>query len=400
MNFLLTQYIYPIRNPIKISTKHQFSLDNPRTDEEIDAVYNYISKSYDINHEYDMGGPRIPIENSEDCPDGFMSLEHSLSLFLQNYGQDNEYINIFFNNNSELSVFKIISKMWIIARYDDGGASKKLDERSKELEQENPNARYITILRDEHPLVSIPKKLINFSTLLSLLIQKDLDELFTKSFIIQKDYETIRDCKIDTLVNNSILMFAICSYRKEINHDSDYWYNFHFAKDLIINYSLKLDTVKEENQEKILDAVSEILASHRGTFVNPKHELVSLTSILEMLLTHNPDYNRFNVEDSISKQFKLKTCLILYLNDTSISLESVHKRLGEIYSQRSNIAHGNFSALEKFIQKKYKEKLKEDPDYEKSFVIETLNSDLFYYIKVVIHKFLDDPTFIKYLKQN
>ncbi|MCX7554215.1 hypothetical protein OS175_10020 [Marinicella sp. S1101] len=400
MNFLLTKYIYPIDAPIAISKRNNFSLDNPRTEKEIDAIYNYISKSYDVNHEYDMGGPRVPVENTPEYPEGNVTLTNTLQLFKENYGGKNRYIKSFFSKNSKDSVFKLISKMWVIARFDDKGSSKELEDRFNQLRGEDPEARFFTILNDDHPLVSIPKKMINFSTLLSLLIQKDLEGLEINSFIIQKDFERIEDFKIDRKVNNSILEFVYFAHRNKVNHDSDYWSNFHFAKDLIVIESQKLDSIDEENHVKILESVSEILASLLDVFVDQKLQVVTLTSILEMMLTHNPDYNRFNVEDSISKQFKLKTSLVLYLYDPLISLDETHKRLGEIYSQRSSIAHGNFSALEKYIQKKYREGLKDNPEYEKCFVIEEVNQDLILYIKVVIEKFLEDPGLIKYLKKN
>lgn len=43
MNFFLTSYIYPIEEPIVLSKKLNFVLDNPRTQEEIDLITENIN---------------------------------------------------------------------------------------------------------------------------------------------------------------------------------------------------------------------------------------------------------------------------------------------------------------------------------------------------------------------
>ena len=45
MSILLTEEIYPIKEKIILSDKYCFSLDNPRTKEEIELITNYIIKS-------------------------------------------------------------------------------------------------------------------------------------------------------------------------------------------------------------------------------------------------------------------------------------------------------------------------------------------------------------------
>ena len=48
--------------------------------------------------------------------------------------------------------------------------------------------------------------------------------------------------------------------------------------------------------------------------------LLSLVSIIEMLITHNPENSRFNVEESISRQFINKTTFLLYENHNFIDV--------------------------------------------------------------------------------
>ena len=73
--------------------------------------------------------------------------------------------------------------------------------------------------------------------------------------------------------------------------------------------------------------IGSLLANVRSKINDDKQKLVSLVGVIELLLTHNPNFNRFNVEDSISKQFKLKTSILLYKNDDSIDLNKTKKQL-------------------------------------------------------------------------
>lgn len=52
-----------------------------------------------------------------------------------------------------------------------------------------------------------------------------------------------------------------------------------------------------------------------------------LDSILELLVTHNPDYNRFNVEESIGNNFDLKVALLTYLNGRTVNIDQLGHRL-------------------------------------------------------------------------
>ena len=118
-----------------------------------------------------------------------------------------------------------------------------------------------------------------------------------------------------------------------------------------------------------------------------------LTSIIELLLTHNPDFNRFNVEDSISKQFQLKASILIYLNDKTVDINGVKSRLKTIYQQRSNIAHGNFAAVNKYISSLSKKEGKEE--YFDELVV-----DLYKYLRAILEEYLKDIRFVDFLKEN
>jgi hypothetical protein len=111
------------------------------------------------------------------------------------------------------------------------------------------------------------------------------------------------------------------------------------------------------------------------------------------LLTHNPDFSRFNVEDSISKQFQLKASILIYLNNKTRSINAVKNRLRTIYQQRSNIAHGNFQAVEKYIQSLSKKEGEEE-------YFDDLIVDLYGYVRAILEEYLKDQALVEFLKNN
>jgi len=125
---------------------------------------------------------------------------------------------------------------------------------------------------------------------------------------------------------------------------------------------------------------------------DPKVKILLLTSIIELLLTHSPDFQRYNVEDSISKQFQLKSSTLVYLNDKTRDLDHVKKQLRVIYQQRSNIAHGNFEALSKYVSGLSKKEGEEE-------YLEDLAVDLYTYIRAILEEYLKDTAFVEALKK-
>ena len=105
-------------------------------------------------------------------------------------------------------------------------------------------------------------------------------------------------------------------------------------------------------------------------------------SIIEFILTRNPDSNRFNVEDSISRQFKLKASIAIYQFDNREYLDEISTNLKEIYSLRSTVAHGGF------IDKEQHDKF-----------VDSIYS-LYNYIRAIMSMYIKDSEFIDYLKDN
>ncbi|MBG1260673.1 hypothetical protein [Nostoc commune] len=81
------------------------------------------------------------------------------------------------------------------------------------------------------------------------------------------------------------------------------------------------------------------------------------------------------------------------MNDNTIDINLVKSRLKTIYQQRSNIAHGNFMAVDKYIRNLSKREGMEE--YFDDLVV-----DLYRYIRAILEEFLKDSNFVIFLKEN
>ncbi len=151
-----------------------------------------------------------------------------------------------------------------------------------------------------------------------------------------------------------------------------------------------IESAFAHNLAEKLIYVGELLRIANDVF-DEKVRLLMLTSIIELLLTHNPDTGRFNVEDSINRQFQLKAALLVYQNNRELDLEQLKRRLKTIYQQRSNVAHGNFGAVQDYIRK-----LKKTGGEEEHF--EDLIIDLYSFVRAIIEEYLKDVRLVEFLK--
>lgn len=113
-----------------------------------------------------------------------------------------------------------------------------------------------------------------------------------------------------------------------------------------------------------------------------KVKLLLLVSIIEFLVTRNPDVSKFNVEDSISRQFVLKASILIYNSSPEINLDEVKDNLKRIYQQRSDVAHGNFISKNEF------------KSIVASFYL------LYDYIRAVVSEYIRDTKLVDYIKEN
>ncbi|WP_299701432.1 HEPN domain-containing protein [uncultured Pontibacter sp.] len=397
MNFILTKYIYPVNDPLILSNKFNFYLDNPKTEEEIAIIKEYLDVSlnspdfvYKRDHEY-----RIPIKSTKKTYN-LLSVESALEGLNKNYSGLDLSVHEFFKKYRELEPLEKLARMWVIARYNDEGEYQRLKEIALE-ESRNGNPGFF-LLDKGNPIIDNSDNLVGFTYFLSLLVHTDNEFYNGQSFILHNDSFTIQHPKVDRFFNLSVMYFGFMSYSHEIKNSEDHWKSFYHIRDELATVSKKLDDIIDnENQEKIL-FIANLLKVVGNNQKDESAKLVTLVSIIELLLTHSPDYNRFNIEDSISKQFRLKASLLIYQNDKSKDIEKVKNRLKEIYSQRSNIAHGNFKSFKDYLRKEAKKSKEED--ISEDIILERLNNDLFNFIRAIVEEYIKDRKLVDFLKEN
>lgn len=390
MPFFLTTYIHPLKSATTLSDSLKITIDNPRTEDEISVVERHIEVSmYSPDEMYKYKNRlRIPL-NSDGYALGF-----------------EEYLRNFYRKNSSepvvaeyeagcrgIPTLRQIAGMWVILRYDDEGEMKELREiAEKEITEESPGF----FLLDEHSPVEIASsRLVEYTYLLSLLVTEG-SEYFGENFLIHDSFRYIYEPGICAKLNNTLILFALSTEAASDDDELRWKIDLPFIFEKIKEMSALIEetlTESSESRQKLL-YVSSLLKIASGDITDENYKLVTYVSILEMLLTHNPNFMRYNIEDSINKQFQLKVATLVYLSDNrSQPVSQIQRRLKTIYQQRSNIAHGNFGALAKF--KNALSKNEGDEEYFDDLIGDTIK-----YIRVVVNEYLKDSEFMEFLKES
>ncbi|MUL11525.1 HEPN domain-containing protein [Aliivibrio fischeri] len=383
MSYGLTWFIHPLEKAIKVSDYLKISFDNPRTEKEVALVKNYIESSYKAATSF-----KFPpsFENDEDN-EKFVSLGGMIKQLISSYESD--YANNLAEYHNIECVYELMARIWVIIRFDDEGSEKVLSEQFQLINKED-DRKHLVLLDDDHPLVKNEYLLENYSYLLSLLTNKKDDGYTGKSFVISGRNEIA-----EAFPNKHIPMYFLYQNLISSEHNVDMEKEpFHFSSTLerVLKLSKLIDKVIVSKEKEKIEYISYLLRTAGNEINDEKHQLVILVSIIELLLTHNPNFNRFNVEDSISKQFQLKASILIYENDKTKDVFSIQKRLKTIYSQRSNIAHGNFEEVNKYIKNLNKK------DGEEEYFSDLI-SDLYSYISAILEEYIKNPSYINFLKQ-
>lgn len=382
MNFLLTTYIYPLAEPLQLSAYLNIHLDNPRTEDEISLVEGFLTRARDSGEDYAL--PTYSEEN-------IVTVEDALFRLRDFIGDADDYFEQRFQAYSRDDGLRFIASIWVIARYDDKGATQELYEFHKEARARGELT--FSILEEDDPIEKGRRSLESYGYLLSLLTNSEGDSYHGRGFIIANPKPTT--------VQNKSMWFSILiagmvcpdGQDEPLRDDPLNWIFFPYARGEMEAKSRLLDDALESGLSDKLLYVGSLLRVAAEEARNDRIRLVVLTSILELLVTHSPDYNRFNVEESIGKQFRLKVGLLVYLNNRTQNINQIGKRLRVIYQQRSNIAHGNFDAIDRYVQSLSKKEGEEE-------YFDDLISDLYTYIRAVIEEYLRDRTLVEFLKAN
>ncbi|MBQ3017960.1 MAG: hypothetical protein IJD89_03335 [Clostridia bacterium] len=332
--FMMTSFMYPLDENNRTRIFGNLYFDNPRTTEEINYVAEYLKKA-NLSER-----PSFP-DRPGLIPEGFITLMTIYDEFYKNNIDDIVVRDFCEKNRRYKNIYKKLAKMMVVIRSDN-------------LVVESENDIYFTLMKnqDEDKIQLIKEK--NVPSIIH-----DEDKI--------NGYFSFVAFMLDGGLNNNII-------KNELNK-INYWKQEVFVRWLVMSHIKKSHRAKdsypygvfnliEPRIIRLSNAVGERYDDKKFLFMCKKINyildlynidiemcFVELIGLLEMLITHNPDNGRFNVEDSITKQFVGKLTLILYENDKKIVQEKVEKELKFAYGIRSAIAHGDFNELEKGFKK-------------------------------------------------
>ena len=371
--FILTHSMYPIDKKLELK---DCCFDNPRTSQEIKAVAQILKKANFI------GNAAFP-ETYEQFGKEVISLEMIIDLFFERYNLDRKYL--LRKNGKEYSdVYYKMAKNWVILRYDESNEYQYSDYGYKKY-----------------------KEIIAYINLLTFLSFSE-NPYRRDSLLIPESFDFFELKSVDRTIKNIIIDLLVLSTARK---DEETINNFRYCIfDKTYSKFLKLEKLLEkllENAEKenLIKYISDIISNYI-LIEDKKMRIMSLVSVLELLITHKPDSNRYNIEDSIRKQFCNKLLTLLYLNDKNINYAEIEKYLLMIYDLRSAIAHGSFEQIEIIVRKIDKWFLNNSIEHKKyceefdiDRVFEYIDESLRKYTRIAINMYLKDKTLIELLKK-
>jgi len=382
MTFAVTKYIYPLKTDILLSKKLGYKLDNPRTSDEIKIVKDFISETLK-DSKRDEKGTVAPL---------LMRYGFSLSDLKEKLKtiEADCYALKYYNDNLEKSLVDIFAETWIIIRFEEDEEFDKVFKDRNEL--------FHLVLTDKKTAYTKNfEQLASYCQLVSLL-SNDKSRYHGESFLLQNNPYEIFYTSDNQGVYRAVENCIGYNFLIKHNNRATNWLYWLDGYENVISHSTRLDTFirqkkrvkqgkkirlsqKQSPKQKLLH-VGSLLKTSYEHLSDPELMLLLLVSIIEYLITRNPDTSKFNVEDSISRQFKLKCAILIHNHNKEYDLTELNQELSKIYSQRSDLAHGN-----------YKE------DFNIDEIVDSVLL-LYLFLNYILNEFINDRDLIDYLKDN
>ena len=353
--------------------------DNPRTNVEVKMVASILRRAC---------SSLIPFSEIKDT----ILLKKVKDIFYEKY-KDNDVVQLSKKENQYKNIYYHLAKNWIIIRFDyqDGVINEENTLLSNEeiirLNGQNTLNCYKNYVKTV--------KFINLLTFISL----DNDRLLEQSLLIpecfnlfQKDFKVVED----------LIWRWLPTYTNTKNGDLDDFTDFN---SLFTKLKQKESLIIEKLDDPLINYIADNLEVYRQ-LDDDKMKIVSLVSMIELLIAHKPDGERYNIDDSIRKQFCNKILLILHLNNRLEDIEQTERLLIHIYDLRSAIAHGNFKSIGELCEKVYKWRLKNDKNFVdiynfcvESLMLDYINGVLQDYLKIILTNKLSDGVLFEIIKK-
>jgi len=384
MNMLFTRWLYPLERPIPLSESPHFVLDNPRSDE-IAEVATLLEENY-----YHQPEGFFPPSADEQ----YVSLEWMISQFRMRFGPSDPYFEKILAEHESDSVFESFARIWIVARYDNESVEKEHRRAAEQMPKDGQHG--FSLLEDDNPIIRNPPELQNYLSILSLLIHSQGADFSGCPILVGSGNYRLFEGPFDKVHWwNAFITFGIFSSSDYEEPKSDLlaWRFFPYVRKRLIEMRDALARATAGGHGELLMYIGNILRVVECDARDDRVRFILLISLLELLLTHNPDTSRYNVEDSINRQFRLKTAIMVRRQHPDTDLESLDKRLKKLYGLRCAIAHGDFKAVARFERGLSKKEGEEE--YVSDIVV-----DCYFYLRAVMEQFLEDPEFVLFLKKS
>lgn len=390
MNFIMTTFMYPldVNNRPRIFGKLYF--DNPRTTEEV----NYVAH-------------RLKQMNLSDRPSfadrpGLVSEEYITLMSIYDYFYQNNKSDVLVQQFDKKygglkDIYKKFARMWIIVRSEE--IISEEDTKGKFAFYKSKENETKLYLIDDYPFSIIEynkEKIADYFALMTFLLGEH------NLSINLLDIDFSRHHKMSKGIFINLLVMSTSRPTNRNKEKASYPYGiFKFIEPRIVALSKRIGN--KYNNKRFLFLCKKIHNALELYNKNQEMAFVEIVSIIEMLLSHNPDSGRFNVEDSITKQFVGKLTLLLYENDKNMDLDRLKKELKFAYSIRSAIAHGDFNNLEDQLNKLFQfvgfTRGGKGIDYKDNRdALGSLLGDACDWLRVVINLYLDDEKRLDLIK--
>ena len=315
MQYFLTNFLFPIEQPLTVSREVPIIFDNPRSKTEIEHVRTILT-------EHLKKHPWFKKKSSFNLHKEYLK-KSIIKIETPTYS-DSQYVMNYFQGYKDEEFFDFIAKMWVIIKYDDDNESKVIEQNFKALIE---NKGIIPASNNENLNKSYGNRevTLNYCVLLSLLRHGTNKH---RIWDIVLDYESMPFLEIGNYLAICIMEFWLERWLFKSEPMLDKIKFFPIESKFINDNSKKLDSlIVIIGKERLLYLGNILLLSTNTYTKDPKIKILLLTGLLESLLTHNPDFNRYNVEDSISKQFQLKGSVLIHLNNKEKDIEQIKKDL-------------------------------------------------------------------------
>lgn len=400
--FLSTRCFYNLNKDILLSKKLQISLINCRKTDIKKYNYIYMKTREDLNiNKTDLAKDLKKIISSTDNNSDFKKITKKIlgySISDNEIADVDKYSNYLLTKNV---IIKYTQKYENFISYD-GKAITRPD-----VLREYEVINYINFLDFMIPYNSDLEQ-TRYKSEDFMFMLYNLPYVFTTRFSVIDDDRKYRKFNCCNWLSKSLCnLYTLHHENDNINDLFLKKKNFNYFSqnlDVIIKTASKVEKIiNDENDCELFKYIANTIYTAENCNDN-RTSILLYTSILEAILTHKPDINRFNVEDSISKQFCLKTCIALERCNSDINIDRYSKICSLIYSVRSDITHGNVNNIDKIIKlfDKVYSKKEEFKNNKTTYndVIETILNEVCFIVKEVLALYLNDNEYVNFLKNN